>query len=359
MSIIKSALTAEQLSKLKFIDKQVSVFPKVRAGYLVHQLSYDNIKRLVSLLSGRDTIDVLKKDMKIYFIPDGKLRMEDYKEYCRQNGYRITGHPKNADLIVGHEIFLSSEAIDASCLSFTLGYLFGRELSLRETTIPSYLDDVVEYIGQLPESNETVVFGNNILSPTTKSFYYETVNYDGYCVTDKLVELVYWKMAKNIPVMNEEVFIDSLEKMVIDQSVYETIKNMLSSGDKSDIIIGFDLMCRSDIMKSAEYIRSLYAQFKYVIASRCRMHTKLATAFIDTVDDFYHLDDKEFIEYLHQKNLLTEQLYYNLARNVLQALIDSQSDDVALASIVEVTYNMLSYEDYLAKKEAQTIINSY
>ncbi len=178
-------------------------------------------------------------------------------------------------------------------------------------------------------------------------------------ITDKLVEFVYWKMAKNIPVMNEEVFIDSLEKMVIDQSVYETIKNMLSSGDKSDIIIGFDLMCRSDIMKSAEYIRSLYAQFKYVIASRCRMHTKLATAFIDTVDDFYHLDDKEFIEYLHQKNLLTEQLYYNLARNVLQALIDSQSDDVALASIVEVTYNMLSYEDYLAKKEAQTIINSY
>jgi len=359
MSIIKSALTAEQLSKLKFIDKQVSVFPKVRAGYLAHQLSYDNLKRLVSLLSGRDTIDVLKKDMKIYFIPDGKLRMEDYKEYCRQNGYRITGHPKNADVIVGHEIFLRSDTINASSLSFTLGYLFGRELSLRETTRPSYLNDVVEYIGRLPESGEVVVFGDNILNPTTKSFYYETMSYDAYCITDKLLEVVYWKMAKGIPVINEDVFIDSLEKVVIDEVMYETIKNMLSSSDKNDVIIGFDLMCRSDIMKSAEYIRSLYNQFSWIISKRCRMHTKLAIAFIDAVDDFYHLDDKEFIEYLHQENLLTEKIYYNLARNVLKDLIDSQSEDVALASIVEVAYNMLSHEDYIAKKEPETIINSY
>lgn len=359
MSIIKSALTEEQLSKLKFIDDQIPVFPKRKAGYLAHTMSSDNLKRVVSLLTGGDTADVLKKDMKIYFIPDGMLRMDDYKEYCRQNGYRITSHPKNADVIVGYNIWEDPTLEpDASHLSFKVGHISGRLLEFY-TDKNMKLYDLEKYIGQLPSHGERVLFGNNILEPNMQSFYYDTVYYSQHCITDKLMEVVYWKLANQIPVINEEVFVNSLEKMTIDESMYDTIRTMINSSDKNDVIIGFDLMCRCDIMKSAHYLRLLYGEARYTIRIKCSIHTKLASAFLEKIDLFYSLDDAEFIDYLSDKNALTEEVYYSLSRSILKNLVESHNADVSLAKMIKVTYTMLSYEDYILQGKAEQIINTF
>lgn len=356
MSIIKSALTAEQLANLKFIDEQISVFPKKKSGYVVHTMSYESLGRVVSLLSGRDTAAVLKKDMKLFFIPDGSLKMDDYKEYCRQNGYKITGHPKNADAIIGHENWYNSS--NANHSSYRGGEIGGRLFCYTDSVKEKSLESVTAYIGAAPALGEKIVFGANIESPRMESFYFDTKFYTQNALTDKFMEIVYWKLAKKIPVVNEQVFLDSLEKIVIDEAMYETINSMVNSTDKNDVSVGFDLMCRSDIMKSAQYLRLIYNSSYYNIRRRASLNTKLARNFIDKVDQFHHLDDPDFIMYLQKENALTEELYYSLSRSILKGLIDNHATDAALSQIINVSYTTLTYEEYMNQHKPQQIINS-
>jgi hypothetical protein len=356
MSIIKSALTAEQLANLKFIDEQISVFPKKKSGYVAHTMSHESLGRVVSLLSGRDTAAVLKKDMKLFFIPDGSLKMDDYKEYCRQNGYKITGHPKNADAIIGHDNWYNSS--NAYYLSYRGGEIAGRLFCYTDSVKEKSLESVTAYIGGAPALGEKILFGANIESPRMESFYFDTKFYTQDALTDKFMEIVYWKLAKKIPVVNEQVFLDSLEKIVIDEAMYETINSMVNSTDKNDVSVGFDLMCRSDIMKSAQYLRLIYNSSYHNIRRRASLNTKLARNFTDKVNEFHHLDDPDFIMYMQKENALTEELYYSLSRSILKDLINHHAKDTALSQVINVSYTTLTYEEYMNQHKPQQIINS-
>jgi hypothetical protein len=262
-------------------------------------------------------------------------------------------------VIVGYDIWDSASLeSNASALSFKAGLMNGRLLEFY-TDKNMKLYDLENYMGMLPSHGEKVLFGKNILEPNMQSFYYDTVYYSQYYLTDKLMEVVYWKMANKIPVINEEVFIDSLEKMTIDESMYDTIRTMINSSDKNDVIIGFDLMCRCDIMKSAHYLRLLYGEARFTIHWKCSMHTKLATAFVEKIDEFYNLDDAKFVDYLFDQNALTEEIYYSLSRSILKNLVERHNNSVSLAKMIKVTYNMLSYEDYILQGKAEQIINTF
>jgi len=356
MSIIKSALTEEQLSKLTFIDKHISVFYREKNAYLAHQVSSDSMERVVSLLSGRDTADVLKKGMKIYFISDGSLRMDDYKEYCRQNGYKIAGHPKNADVIVGHNLFHSKDAVDASSKSFRCGEVKGRYLAYTPDISSKYNEELHSYINTTPAVGDVMLFGRQIYSDNWSRFFYLTHDVYLHLINDKLVEILYWKMANKIPVINEDVFLDSLEKIVIDRPMYDTIQSMLKSSDKSDVRMGFDLMCRCDIPKSAYYIKLLYSPARWEIRRKCSTHTKIAEAFFEKIDSFIDLENTEFIKYLYDEDALTEEIYDILLKESLDKIMAQHESDAAFSQIITVKYYHLSYDQYLASQHAKQLI---
>ncbi|NDC95585.1 hypothetical protein EB118_06630 [bacterium] len=356
MSVIKSALTEEQLSKLTFITKKVSVFYKEKKGYLAHEVSSDSMERVVSLLSGRDTADVLKKGMKIYFISDGSLRMDDYKEYCRQNGYNIAGHPKNADVIVGHNLFYSENNVDASSVSFRCGNMCGRYLAYTPSVDSKYTEELTSYMNTAPVIGDVMLFGKEIYSDKWFRFFYLTHDKDLYLINDKLVEVLYWKMANRIPVINETVFLDSLDKVVIDRSMYDTLYTMLRSSDKSDVRMGFDLMCRCDIPKSAYYIWLLYSPVRWEIRRKCSTHTKIAEAFFEKIEAFIDLENQDLIKYLYDEGALTEEIYNILLKESLDKLMEEHQSDDALSQIITVKYYPLTYDQYLASQHAKQLI---
>ena len=78
--------------------------------------------------------------------------------------------------------------------------------------------------------------------------------------------ILYYKMLNKIPVVNEEVVFDSIQKpLVIDKDTYETLSNMLGSGDTTNQLTAIEIISNCDIDNSLYYLWKLIKNYGHVM----------------------------------------------------------------------------------------------
>ena len=90
---MKSILSDEQLSKLKFIKNQAYVCPKRLAVIVGHVVNKDSYDRIVSLLNGRDTMNGIVKGKKAYVLPEVTTSVNVYKNFLSDLKTFLQGSP--------------------------------------------------------------------------------------------------------------------------------------------------------------------------------------------------------------------------------------------------------------------------
>jgi len=333
---MKSVLTPDQLSKLKFINNQVYVVPKKHKAHLYHSISEESMDRMASLLKGRDAVSSISKGKKAYILPDSFLSVEGWKVRLKENGYLVTSSPRNADFIVGSDIRYDGDYVK----EFYMGSVKGEVLSDPDDDI---LTDVKNYTAIQNIEASNFFFYQHELINKASHIYYECESYKKqHLVKDSIMEVVYWILAKKLPVVDPEELHDSFDKLVIDADVYDTVTSMLSS-TKEDQQIAINLLYNCDYVKSAYYIRKISKYYTGSISGLLD-HTRLSVKFTEYYNRLRNLDTEEYLTYLAQNDLLSIDIYTEFMAEELKDAVQYSNHSELVKAVFEPTY---SYEEFL------------
>jgi len=340
-----SVLTSDQLSKLKFINNQIYVVPKKHKVHLYHSISEESMDRMASLLQGRDAVSSISKGKKAYILPDSILSVDDWKVRLKENGYLIASSPKNADFIVGSDIRYDG-VYDRE---FYMGSVQGEWLFDIDGDL---IEDVKNYTAIQDIRYNDFFFNQDELVSKFAAIYYECQSRTKmHLVKDSIMEVVYWILAKSLPVITAEDMYESFDKLVIDQDMYESIKSMLHSS-KADAQIAMNFLYNCDYVKSSYYIRKLSFECYNAIYNYLD-HSRLSEKFSKYYSSIRYLDNNDYLTYLAQNDLLSEEIYSKAIHDHVRDRVYNLCCD----SLTTVTINpAYSYVEFLEKSKNQEVI---
>lgn len=340
-----SVLTSDQLSKLKFINDQVYVVPKKHKAYLYHSVSEESMGRMASLLKGRDAVNSISKGKKAYILPDSILSVDDWKVRLKENGYLIASSPKNADFIVGSDIRYNG-VYDRE---FYMGSVHGEWLCDIDGDL---LENVRNYTGIQDIRYHYFFFNGRDLSSRASAIYYECQSHTKmHLVKDSIMEVVYWILAKSLPIITAEEIYDSFDKLVIDEGMYESIKSMLYSS-KADAQIAMNFLYNCDYVKSSYYIRKLSFEC-YNIIHNYLDHSRLSEKFSKYYSFIRHLSIDNYLTYLAQNDLLPEEIYSKAMNDHVKDRVRTLCCDSLTTLTISPAY---SYVEFLEKSKNQETV---
>ena len=331
---MRSILSDEQLSKLKFIQNQIYVCPKKLQVFLGHVVNKDSYSRIESLLRGRDSMEGINKGKKAYILPEITTSVNTYKEFLRKNGYLIASSPKNADFIVG-----SSDLLTAKVDQFHLLDTSDEHIEINKEDV-----DVAKLVGDytgITSPSGMFLFNYEDISANANALYFVTESKYLHIVSDNMMEVVYRILAKKLPVVNCDFLFDNFEKLVINDEMYKSIEQMLK-GSRGDKTIAFELLCQCDFIKSSFYLRKL-KEYKYY-STTILGKTKLAKKLEEHVYDLANMNNEAILKYLFTNNVLTESFY-------TECIIDETlnydylNDDTTLVGFK--VFPKMTYEEYV------------
>lgn len=331
---MKSILSDEQLSKLKFIQNQIYVCPRSFQVLLGHVVNEDSYSRIVSLLKGRDSMEGINKGKKAYILPEITTSVNTYKEFLRKNGYLITSSPKNADFIVGSSDLITSVVDQFHILETYNEYI---NLDEQDTTVAN----LVEEYTRIVSPSGAFLFDSHNLAQNANSLYYMTNTRGLHVVSDNMMEVVYWILAKKLPVVHCDFLFYNFEKLVINDEMYESLEQMLE-GSKEDKTIAFELLCQCDFIKSSFYLRKLkeYRHYTTKLLGKTKLARKLETHMCDLAN----MSNTEILKYLFTNNALTESFYNECIIDEILSY-DYLNNDNSLVGFK--VFPKMTYEEYV------------
>ena len=331
---MRSILSDDQLSKLKFIQNQIYVCPKKLQVFLGHVVDEDSYSRIVSLLQGRDSMEGINKGKKAYVLPEITTSVNTYKELLRKNGYLIASSPKNADFIVGSSDLLAAEVEQFHLLDTSNEHI---EINKEDVDVAKLVED---YTG-ITSPSGMFLFNDENISVNASALYYVTSSKYLHIVSDNMMEVVYRILAKKLPVVNCDFLYDNFEKLVINDEMYESLKQILK-GSREDKTIAFELLCQCDFIKSSFYLRKLKDYSHY--PTRILGKTKLAKKLEKHMYDLANMNNEAILKYLFTNNVLTESFY--TACIIDETLnYDYLNDDTTLVGFK--VFPKMTYEEYV------------
>lgn len=337
---MRSILSDEQLSKLKFIRNQIYVCPKKRTVIFGHVVDEDSCNRIVSLLKGRDTMDGIIKGKKAYVLPEITISVNVYKNFLKRNGYEVTTNPKNADFIVGSS-HLMSEGIVKDFYVAKFCTDDSRVLTMYNEAVLSYF---IDYTGlSSPKNYESIFHAPNMLR-NHLSLYYECETFDRYVVRDSIMEVVYWILANKVSVVNCDTLFDSFDKVIIDQEMYETLKQMIESGGE-DLKLAAEILSNCNLNKSSYYLSKLCIYKHLLLAETGK--TKAGKRLYEYLYELGKLSNVDLLNFLYKENLLTENIFNSIIEDELYEHDHLKTQSVLLIIEPKPKY---SYQEFILEK---------
>jgi hypothetical protein len=336
---MKSILSDEQLSKLKFIKNQAYVCPKRLAVIVGHVVNKDSYDRIVSLLNGRDTMNGIVKGKKAYVLPEVTTSVNVYKNFLRKNGYGVTTNPKNADFIVGSGELESIGAVK----EFYIAHFFdGIEVldECNENLLPYFID----YTGIVSPENYESIFDRHNLSYKAATLYNECDSSNAYVVRDNIMEVVYWILANKLPVVNCDTLFDSFDKVIIDQEMYETLKQMIRSG-KEDLELATEILSNCNLNKSAYYLSKLTGHRYSFLHETGR--TKIGMRLFDYLCELNNIRNSDLLNLLYKEDALTEDIFNSIIEDEMSEHHYTKTVSVLLTIDPKPKY---SYQEFILEK---------
>lgn len=311
--------------------------------YETDSTTYYKIK---GILSGDPSVQVNKED-KVYVLPGHPLAQTRIKEYLKSVGANVTKSLNAATVVAGCIDFCEttgnydSQAKQASLMfeseeiykvnehdKSRLDATFSNMGKIGDDLKAEYKQSVACYISN--RAALSLRFDSNIDLVKTK-----------YFLTPSCMEVIYAVLSKGLKVITEDTIAEKAHSglKLEDESTYESIRQMLNSGDYKNQQLGVDIMSHCDLTGEILYnVWRLATNFYNVV--NAADHNKGLNYFKSRVDwnELRYMRPKEFIEYADKKGKLTKRMLVDLLPDIYSDVLG----DSPVSSEPEYSYE----EDY-------------
>jgi hypothetical protein len=315
MSKPLSILSAEQLGRLKFIKGTYLLVRGVRKIQTVHRLDTDYFIKLETFLKGKAPLSVLKEGMKVFIIPDGSISGANIAAVCKKLNLKITTDLTRADVIIGNSNLRTRTVNyrdDFPTVKMTsVSYIYAVPANAHQHKhILNYLTGTIKMShDELPEilEDSTVLMARKTIDEHYPTGINTFDSESSLLVSDSLMNIVYHGLNRKLPVVNDSELFESLEKVVLTEESYDTLRSMYSSSDSADWDLANQLLFNCDYEKSKFYIWKVWDNFSSRIQRSKR--TKMYDNFYDSCSSYLGTHEDRFIVEAARENILPEDFY--------------------------------------------------
>lgn len=316
----------------------------------------------ISIFDGKPELNFIKtytptpKD-KIYIFPDSDVPRFKIKGFCNKYNVSIAKYKESANILVG-----SPEALTADLWDWeNYDYFMYKSYFLNILKLATRVGDVkyvklIQDINDNPESTIIIDNGarynlsNSGLNGYTFQFLYAdeddpsiipTVLDRGkyyFQTTDEQIKMLAY--LENTTIYHRDALLNILnEDLVIDQEMYEGLRNMFDSSNRADHKVAMEGMANSDYLKSALYLLFLFKDYRHQIYNSDTKHhvnfKSLCKFFNHNAGSHLNLDD--IMDKLIEKDVLNASTLTTLLELATKEIQDSHDMKHFVIKVVEPT----------------------
>jgi hypothetical protein len=154
-------------------------------------------------------------------------------------------------------------------------------------------------------------------------------------------------LSKKIPVVSVDSLFKGIDKVAIDQDIYETLLMMLKGSDE-DKSVAMNMLYNCNIDASFYYIWKLMNEVSYGISYYKHRNTKAHKTFMESIMSVVHSDAMAAIKMFKDKGCLTEQIYNELLEQVYNKFKTYRYiEEVMQHSLLNIVVEKVPYEIYI------------
>jgi len=326
-------VTDTMLKQLPFIKGKVryaSVDKKHKP--LPHTWLYtvddDSVEKINALLKGGALVSLPAKS-KGYVIPGCKYSIAQLRDIARINNWTITNDASKADFFIGHSNNVSRGNADQQVPSALIA---SDCYALRYDMPDDFSREKIKLKGGV--FNTIMDTENYMVFSKAYYRYYDSWSplHNNECVYNFLhprtVEMLYRILSMKTPVIDEDQVFNSIERVTIDESVYQTLQSMFNS-DMDNRKVAAEMVFNCNYENSMYYIYKLVKEDYYQVANamsnanlnimsnKCDFNTLRYTSYPDAIKMFL------------KKGMLTEEMYDSLIYDIIEERVkDAIPEDV-------------------------------
>jgi hypothetical protein len=349
-------LTDEQLSRLKFIEGS-SLMVRPGMHYNIHFLNKDSYEKVDKMFRAYTDIGNIPKNAKGFILPKNNLKKDDIKEICKRYDLKITNDIGKADFFIGndqisHYVSMYDHTVDSRALMVE-GYHYlltyddcGIELkndfikfmSSRAGVAPDYLN-----------AQESVMYSKEINSRYEDWTMYANERLRTYITDDGLL-ILYNMLSRKVPVVSVDSLFKGIDKVTIDEDIYDTLVMMLRGSDE-DKAVAMNMLYNCKIDESYYYIWKLLREVSYAISYYKHRNTKAHKTFMNDVGHLNHTDNVEALEKFKEKGCLTPEIYFQISEKIINKVKTyGVIEEVERNNVLRVNVEIIPYEEYMQTK---------
>ena len=313
--LTSNPVTSTMLAQLPFIGEAMPIiaYPKDTVVlYNMYGVTDEDLPKIKKLLTGGD-MPTLPKKSKVYVLPNCMYTQVHIREICKMHGFTITNDMSKADLFVGNENnilkpinqepaqTLGTEGIDLKHFFINTDF----DIATVQAKFPQFPDLETPINGNLLFTNRYYNYRDSWGPLYATDHKYNVVS--GECVA-----ILHRILSGSVPVVNEERLFNSIERVVIDADIYNTLSIMLENSGNDDRSLAAEMLFNCDYDKSRHYIVKLLKEHNYRIESS--MNRKNLDIFRKSfnISSVSRQTYKETLKYLLDHKCLTEENYMEI-----------------------------------------------
>lgn len=345
-------VTDTMLKQLPFIKEKVRYAGVNRKHQpLPHTWLYtvdsDSVEKINALLKGGALVSLPAKS-KGYVIPGCKYSVSQLRDICRINNWTITNDPSKADFFIGHNNNVSSGNVDQQVPD---------NLIVKDCPVLVY--DMPDDFSREKVKLKGAVF--NTIMDTEKYMIFSRAYYRYYdswsplhgtetefnFLHSRTVEMLYRILSMKTPVIDEDLVFNSIERVTIDESVYNTLLSMFGS-DIENRAVAAEMLFNCNYETSRYYIYKLFKEEWYPISHAMSnsnftiMNNKL------NLSSLRYTSYPAAIKLFHKQGWLNEEIYDNLILDIIEEHVDDKLSAEVRDFIQLVPTWTKTYQEYLA-----------
>ena len=319
-------------------SKRVSSRISVNTLYSIDDVS---VSKIIALLKGGAMVQIPTRS-KAYVLPNGLYTKLQMRQMCKLLGYSITEDVSKADFIIGNDQCFQRGDINGQ----TPSNLIIGDIKVVEWPVSTEPHVLQQYLPiENVKADEKVCISRYAYNLTvTPSLDSKVIN----VLPNKTVHILYQILSRKLPVINEGMLSDRMERVVLDEDMYTSLVTMLNS-TPSDIKIASEIIFNCDHVKSIYYMYLLAPYYRKVQGQMSHKNIELINKKINWRD--LDIDNESCIDHFYVKGYLTEEIYDKfLDRIISNCFHDLTSYRYANEFVRYDVLPRLSYTEYLDSK---------
>lgn len=315
------------VAKLKFPNKLCNyVYTKsdgktLQRGFIYNtdEPTYEKIRKI---FQGNDSVE-LKEGDKVFMLPGHPLTQDRVKEYLKRENATLVTDITQATVIAGCKDFAETVNGYGTIQAKMTSPMFRCEHQI--FMVKKTNQELNKTFELLPDGAEIETQWHDGTPCVVSSAGYGCLNYNAnvisqsnkYFITPWLMEVIYYLLAKKLPVLTEDTITSSAhsQSKLADDDVFQNILNMISSSDEANQKLGIEILAHADL--SGEIIYKTW-KLRNVANKIMAVKTKAVKHFVETsnFEEVRCLNELQLLHYLEKAG----ELNNDIAKEILPVI---------------------------------------